>query len=102
MPDHKLAAEIVRIRPKNAACEQRALEIRDEMVQSYRDQFAGFVSCRLLHTEDSGEWVDLWYWKTKGDAEEALANADRTPLFQEWTTLVDMVSFEWAEVLADH
>ena len=102
MSPHSLTAEIVRIRPKDNASEQRALEIRDDMVQSYRDQFPGFVSCRLLRTEDSNEWVDLWYWKTKGDAEEALANTDRTPLFQEWATLVDMVSFEWAEVVTDH
>src|SRR5215469_8049444 len=102
MPAESLAAEIVRIKPKDAAAAQRALEIRDDMVQSYRDQFPGFVSCRLLHTEDSDEWVDLWYWRTKGDAEEALASTDRTPLFQEWTTLVDMVQFEWAEVVTDH
>jgi hypothetical protein len=31
-----------------------------------------------------------------------LASTDRTPLFQEWTTLVDMVQFEWAEVVTDH
>lgn len=102
MPDQNLAAEIVRIRPKDDASAQRALEIRDDMVQSYRDQFPGFVSCRLLRSEDSGEWLDLWYWKTKADAEDALAHTDRTPLFEEWGTLVDMVQFEWAEVLTDH
>ena len=97
-----LCAEIIRIRPKDADSEARALAIRDEMVQSYRDQFPGFVSCRLMRTEESGEWVDLWYWRAKGNAEEALADTDRTPLFQEWTTLVDMISFEWAEVVTDH
>ena len=102
MPEQSLTAEVVRIRPKDAGSERRALEIRDEMVKSYRDEWPGFVSCRLLRSEASGDWVDLWYWRSKGDAEEALANTDRNPLFQEWTTLVEMIQFEWAEVVSDH
>lgn len=97
-----LYAEIVRIRPKDAAAEQRLLEIRDDMVQSYRDHFPAFVSCRLLRAEEGGEWVDLWYWRSKAGAEEALANTHKTPLFEEWGTLVEMVRFEWAAVLTDH
>jgi antibiotic biosynthesis monooxygenase len=96
-----LCAEIVRVRPKEGAVE-RLLEIRDEMVQSYRDNFPAFVSCRLLSPADSEEWVDLWFWKTQEDAEHALANTQLTPLFEEWGTLVEMVRFEWAEVLTDH
>jgi Antibiotic biosynthesis monooxygenase len=96
-----LYAEIVRIRPK-AGAEPRLLEIRDDLVQSYRDTFPGFVSARLLRPEEGGTWVDLWYWKGKGDAEEALADTSRTPLFEEWGTLVDVEQFEWAEVLTDH
>jgi hypothetical protein len=40
--------------------------------------------------------------RSKADAEEALANPDRTPFFKEWSELVEMVQFEWAAVLADH
>jgi hypothetical protein len=97
----ELYAEIVRIRPKPGT-EQRLLEMRDPLVQSYRDNFPGFVSCRLLRPEEGDTWVDLWYWKRKSDAEEALADTSKTPLFEEWGKLVDMVQFEWAEVLADH
>lgn len=96
-------AEIVRIRPKDAAAEDRLLEIRDEMVQSYRDAFPdAFLSARLLRPEEGGTWVDLWYWRSKEAAEEALANPDRTPLFMEWGELVELVQFEWAAVLTDH
>lgn len=101
MAKQPVAAEIVRIRPKSAAAAQRALEIRDDMVQSYRDKFPGFVSCRMLLTEESGEWVDLWYWTSKEEAEEALASRE-LPLFDEWVTLVDRISFEWAELVTDH
>ncbi|MEZ5124283.1 MAG: antibiotic biosynthesis monooxygenase [Solirubrobacterales bacterium] len=97
-----LYAEIVRIRPKDAAAQRRLLEIRDEMVQSYRDNFPGFVSCRLLAPEEGGTWVDLWYWRSKAAAEDALANTSKTPLFEEWGTLVEMVAFEWAAVVSDH
>ena len=93
-------AEIVRIRPKPGA-EPRLLEIRDGLVQFYRDKFPGFVGCRLLRPEEGGTWVDLWYWKTKAAAEEALADTSNA-LFAEWGTLVDVEQFEWAEVLTDH
>jgi hypothetical protein len=76
--------------------------MRDDLVKSYRDNFPGFVSCRLLRPEDGDTWVDLWYWKRKSDAEGALADTSKTPLFEEWGKLVDMVQFEWAGVLADH
>lgn len=98
-----LYAEIVRIRPKDAAAEARLLEIRDDLVQSYRDTFPdAFVSCRLLQPEEGGTWVDLWYWRSKESAEHALANTHLTPLFEEWGSLVEMVSFEWAAVVTDH
>jgi hypothetical protein len=97
-----LYAEIVRIRPKDAAAETRLLEIRDDMVQSYRQHFPAFVSCRMLRPEEDGTWVDLWYWTSKEGAEHALANTQLTPLFEEWGQLVEMVSFEWAAVLTDH
>ncbi|HTX07327.1 MAG TPA: hypothetical protein VME22_01885 [Solirubrobacteraceae bacterium] len=95
-----LYAEIVRIRPKPDA-EPRLLEMRDDLVQFYRDNFPAFVSCRLLRPEEGGTWVDLWYWKSKADAEAALADTSNA-LFQEWGTLVDVEQFEWAEVLSDH
>jgi hypothetical protein len=97
-----LYAEIVRIRPKDAAAEARLLEIRDDLVQSYRDNWPAFVSCRLLRPEDGGTWVDLWYWTSKEEAEAALADPSKTPLFEEWVTLVEPVAFEWAAVLTDH
>jgi len=98
-----LYAEIVRIRPKDAAAEARLLEIRDEMVQSYREAWPdGFVSARLLQPEDGDTWLDLWYWRTKAAAEEALSKPETTPLFIEWGELVEMVQFEWAAVLTDH
>jgi hypothetical protein len=93
-------AEIVRVRPKEGA-EERLLEIRDEMVQAYIDQFPAFVSARLLRPEEGGTWVDLWYWTSKAGAEDALARTSEVPLFEEWGTLVEMVEFEWAEVVSD-
>ena len=98
-----LYAEIVRIRPKDPAAEARLLEIRDGMVQSYRESFPDtFISARLLKPEEGGTWVDLWFWRTKADAEAALAQPEKTPLFVEWGQLVDMVQFEWAAVVTDH
>jgi hypothetical protein len=96
-----LYGEIVRIRPKPGS-EAQLLAMRDELVQSYRDNHPGFVSCRLLRPEEGGTWVDLWYWRTKADAETALADPSKTPLFEKWGSLVEMEQFEWAEVLSDH
>ena len=46
--------------------------------------------------------MDLWLWTSKAAAEEALADTSKTPLFEEWGSLVEMVKFEWAAVIADH
>jgi hypothetical protein len=101
MPSAGSCAEIVRIRPKEGA-ETKLLEIRDALVQSFRDIYPGFVGCTLVRPEEGGTWVDLWYWETRAIAEEALAKAgERNPLFVEWSELVEMVEFEWAEVLSE-
>lgn len=100
MPAAGQCAEIVRIRPKEGA-EGRLLEMRDALVKSYRDTSPSFVHATLIRPEDGGTWVDVWFWTDKAGAEEALANPDRTPLFKEWGALVEMVQFEWAEVLSD-
>jgi hypothetical protein len=95
-------AEIVRVRPVDAAAAERLLAIRDGLVASYREQFPDFVSARLLRPEEGDTWIDLWFWRTKAAAEHALSHPELTPLFLEWQTLVEPVQFEWAEVLADH
>jgi hypothetical protein len=101
MPVDNIYAEIVRVRP-NEGAEERLLEMRDEMVQAYIDNFPAFISARLLQPEEGGTWVDLWFWTSKEGAEDALARTDEVPLFQEWGTLVEMVQFEWAGILSDH
>lgn len=99
MPQAGQCAEIVRVRPKPGA-EQRLLELRDELVQSYRDTSPAFVHATLLRPEEGGTWVDVWIWTDKAGAEAALARP--TAPFQEWGELVEMVQFEWADVLGDH
>jgi quinol monooxygenase YgiN len=101
MPAAGQCAEIVRVRPKPGA-EARLLEIRDDLVQSYRDQAGGFIEATLLRPEEGGTWVDLWFWTDKASAEAALADAESYPLFGEWGSLVEIEQFEWAEVATDH
>ena len=59
--------------PKVQVLDAEPPRLRDELVQSYRDHFPAFVSCRLLRPEEGGTWVDLWYWTSKEGAEHALA-----------------------------
>jgi len=99
MPEPGQCVEVVRIRPKEGS-EPRLLELRDELVQSYRDASPAFVRASLLRLEDSDVWVDLWYWTDRAGAEAGLANP--TPQFVEWGGLVDLLSLEWSEVIADH
>lgn len=101
MPEPGQCAEIVRIRPKEGA-EEQLLAMRDELVQSYRDTTPAFVHATLVRPEEGGTWVDLWFWTDKASAEDALAHPERTPRFVDWGGLVEMVQFEWAEVVTDH
>lgn len=92
-------AEIVRVRPKSGA-EPRLLELRDALVDSYRQRASsGFVNATLIRPEDGDTWVDIWVWTDRTSAEASLA--DPSPEFVEWAGLVEIVQFEWADILAD-
>jgi hypothetical protein len=100
VPVDDIYVEIMRVRPRLGA-EARLLELRDDVVKSYRDR-PGFVSCRLLRPEDEGPWVDLWFWRSRAEAEQAgVGNAETLPV-REWHELTTVEHYEWAEVLADH
>ena len=92
-------AEIVRLRPHSEDAKVKLLAIRDDLVASYRREFSAFVSCQLLRVSDTEEWLDLWFWESREAAEEALAQPEKTPLFAIWQDQVELVRFEWSEVL---
>lgn len=86
--------EIVEVTPKEGA-RDRLFELRPQMLAEYRVLYPD-VQATLYETE-RGTWVDIWIWKSREEAEEALGNKDVSSAFTEWQTLVEFGSLTWAE-----
>jgi hypothetical protein len=89
------ATEVVRFKLKDGTTVQQLQELRVPMAQEYDDAFGGRFQARLYALED-GTFVDVWTWESRELAEAALADTSKTPSFEKWKTLVDIVSFDWA------
>ncbi|WP_020180418.1 hypothetical protein [Methylopila sp. M107] len=90
------AIEIVHLKPKPGA-KARLLEIRPQLLAEYRVRYPD-VKALLTEAED-GTLFDIWTWEAKALADEALADTSYFPAFQEWETLVDLISVTWTETI---
>lgn len=74
-------------------------DIRARLLAEYDRRYAGRYDATLTEAED-GEWVDVWRWYSRADAEEALAHIDEIiPAFREWEERVDLRSLSWSRVV---
>lgn len=90
--------QMVRIRPNDGVTEERLLEVRPRFTGGFRADYDDFVDARLHRMED-GTYLDLWRWATKDAAEHSLARRELYPGFQEWSQLVEVISFESCEAI---
>ena len=90
--------EVVRVAPLNGMKEE-LLALRPQMIGEYRALFGDRFSATLSEAED-GEWVDVWSWVDRADAEHALAHPELVPSFVEWGRRVELRSLTWAKILA--
>ncbi len=90
------AIEIVHIKPKPGVS-SRLSEIRPQLLAQYRRRYPGVAA--WLTRADDGTLYDIWVWETKALAEEALSDSSYFPAFQEWETLVDLLSVTWTELI---
>lgn len=89
--------EVVVVVP-NAGARDELLELRPRLIAEYEAAFAGRFDASLSETPD-GEWVDVWRWVDRADAEYALRNREVIPSFARWEQLVELRSLTWAKVL---
>lgn len=89
---------IAHLRPKPDA-EDRLLAIRGQLIEEFRDGFDGFVSATLSRVDGSDEWRDVVVFTDRAAADAAHVE---TPAYQEWSSLVELVSYETLEHLAHH
>jgi hypothetical protein len=94
-----MCVEVVRIRPK-AGHEETLLGLRDALVKSYEEFSDQYVHASLYKLEDSGEWVDVWIWKTREGAEAGLGSP--TEPFKQWNEHAELVSLEWGTTATWH
>ena len=90
--------EVVRIAPL-AGMQEELLTLRPKLIEEYRVLFGDRFSATLSEAED-GEWVDVWSWVDRADAEHALANLELVPSFVEWGRRVELRSLIWAKIIA--
>ena len=90
--------EVVRVAPKEGAREE-LLAIRSKLIAEYRAELGDRFTATLSEAED-GEWLDVWTWVDRADAERLLENRDPIPSFAEWESRVELRSLTWAKILA--
>lgn len=72
------------------------MELRPMMVSEHQARYPS-ATAQLYALED-GSWMDVWVWPTREEAAEALADETLSPAFNEWQTLVELISLNWGEV----
>jgi hypothetical protein len=98
-PSKARVIEVVRLVPTPGA-HARLLRLRAQMVHELRHTYPGLVDA-VLSSCDDGTWVDVLSWTSREQAELALAQAEQSvPTFATWSTLVDVLSGDVAEVIA--
>ncbi|MCZ2849910.1 hypothetical protein [Modestobacter sp. VKM Ac-2978] len=90
--------EVVRVVPRSGARDE-LLQIRPRLIEEYRAHFGDRFTATLSEAED-GEWVDVWTWADRADAEHALEHQDLIPSFAQWEERVELRSLTWARVIA--
>jgi hypothetical protein len=89
------ATEVVRFKLKDGTTVEQLQELRVPMAQEYDAAFGGRFRAQLYSLED-GTFVDVWTWESRELAEAALGDTSKTPSFEKWGTLVEIVGFDWA------
>lgn len=88
--------EIVEITPKPGAREE-LLALRPRIMAEY-DAFCGGRYDAMLTEREDGQWIDIWRWVDRADAEAALADIPGIiPSFARWVELVDLKSLTWVD-----
>jgi quinol monooxygenase YgiN len=89
---------IAHVRPKPDA-EEKLLAIREQMIQEFREGFAGFVSATLARVDGSDEWRDIVVFTDRASADAAHVE---TPAYKQWAAHVDLVSYEILDHITEH
>ena len=89
--------EVVHVAPLEGKREE-LLALRPKLIEEYRALFGSRFSATLSEAED-GEWVDVWSWVDRADAERALADPALVPSFVEWGAGVELRSLTWTKII---
>lgn len=71
---------------------------RGALVAAVRDTFPGLIEARLGKVDEE-TWVDVWHWRSRVDAEAALANPAAIPQAAAAFALAKDITAENAEVV---
>ena len=77
---------------------QEMLARRAALIAAVRDAFPGLVEARLAKVEDE-TWIDLWRWRSLGNAQAAIAGASTIPEAAAAFAVTRDVGMEYAELV---
>ncbi len=89
--------EVVIVTPAEGAREE-LLALRVKILDEYTAAFGDRFEAELSEAEN-GDWVDVWRWVDRADADHALAHREHIPSFAVWESLVTLRSLTWAKIL---
>jgi antibiotic biosynthesis monooxygenase (ABM) superfamily enzyme len=85
--------EFVRLRVQPGR-EDEFLANRAGAISAIAEQIPGFVGAPLHVRVGDHEWIDIWIYATKEDADTANAQAENIPGFMAYAGLAEIVNIE--------
>ena len=89
----KNALEIASFKLKGGIATEDFLNASVEMEDGFAKKQNGFIK-RTLAQNESGEWVDVVYWKTMDDATKAMESAMKSPACAPMFGMIDDASIK--------
>jgi hypothetical protein len=72
--------------------------MRSQLVAEYESLFGDRFDATLAEVSES-EWIDVWHWVDRADADAVLENRELVPAFARWEALVELHSVTWGLIL---
>lgn len=94
--------EYVRLRVQEGR-EEEFLRNRPGAIEAIAEKFAGFVGAPVNARVGDHEWVDVWIYATKKEADAANEQAADIPGFMAYASLAEILNIEvgWMPVGSD-
>jgi len=86
--------EVVTFQTKKGISESKIVELSEAFGKAIKRDMNGFLKRSFTKHRTEDKWVELTWWDSMDDAEEALRKAPKTKEYQYYTAAVEMDGVE--------